>query len=302
MTMRAWQYASTTPSGIEQHMHLTTTLPAPDPSALTKDIILIETLYAGLNPADFKTAELPLIKYSLGLPVTPGFDFCGRVKSRDIVFGGLGHPKQLGTLSESFIAPLSKTEAAGISAAGTAAYKALAPYVKAGDKVFVNGGSGGVGIFAIQIARVLGAEVTVTCSTRNVEFCRGLGAQRVIDYTQGDLVELLVRNGVMFDHVVDNVGADARLYQRAELFTAPGARIAQVGIQGRGEGGWRRHVLVLGWVEREELERLGGWVSEGRVRVCVDEVFGFEGAVAAFTRLRTGRARGRIVVKVGDSI
>ena len=76
----------------------------------------------------------------------------------------------------------------------------------------------GCSLSRLQTLKILGAEVTTSCSTKNVEFCEGLGAQ-VIDYTKGDLITLLQGHGQLFDHVVDNVGNTLELYSQAHLFT-----------------------------------------------------------------------------------
>jgi alkaline phosphatase D len=82
------------------------------------------------------------------------------------------------------------------------------PHVKSGDKVFINGGSGGTGCFGIQIANAVGCHVTTSCSTANVEFCKSLGAEEVVDYRKGSVIEALKASGVKFGHVVDNIGTD----------------------------------------------------------------------------------------------
>ncbi|PLB43208.1 putative zinc alcohol dehydrogenase [Aspergillus steynii IBT 23096] len=306
--MNGWQYAATA-GGIEKHLRLKDDIPQPSSDNLFHDQVLIETIYVALNPADFKGPEGRFFTMlNLRLPATPGYDFCGRVKAvhpsndlfkpGDLVFGNLGHPRTHGTLAQYFIAyqnycarvpeGLSLEDAAAIPSAAMAAYKYLAPFVKSGQNVFINGGSGGVGTFAIQIARILGAGVTVSCSTSNVEFCRGLGAQ-VIDYTKGDLIDLLQEHGQMFDHVVDNVGATPELYSHAHLFTKPEARISQVRattikgviviysqlVPAFLGGSQRPTSIVLGFPNREDLTLLANWVAEEKISINIDAKFSF---------------------------
>ncbi|PWY72152.1 putative zinc alcohol dehydrogenase [Aspergillus sclerotioniger CBS 115572] len=337
--MSGWQYATAT-GDLEKRLCLKTDLPQPSAENLSPNEVLVESLYVSLNPADYKIAELGLLtKFAIGLPATPGYDFYGRVKAvypsnqdlklGDLVFGSLGSPKQHGTLSQYFIAPMSSCvrvpdgvspeEAASITSAAMAAYKALAPFIKTGQKVFINGGSGGVGIFAIQIAKILGAEVTTSCSTRNIEFCQGLGAQ-VIDYTQGNLIDLHRENGQTFDHIVDKIGDTPDLYRFAHLITKPEAKVAQIGAPATVSGligllhtlynksvpsflggAQRRHVFIVGSPNREDLILLGNWVAEGKITINIDAKFSFEDTPKAFEKLKTGRTRGKIVIAVTES-
>lgn len=110
----------------------------------------------------------------------------------------------------------SPLDFAGAPVAATTAYGSLVPHLRVGSRVFINGGSGGVGTYAIQLAKQAGAHVTVSCSARNAELCRGLGADQVLDYNAGPLVKQLQQAGRApgrpFDHVVDNVFSDPVLY------------------------------------------------------------------------------------------
>ncbi|KXH29280.1 zinc-binding oxidoreductase [Colletotrichum simmondsii] len=207
--MRAWQYSKV--GRLEENLQLKTDIPRPTAATLQEDQVLVQVLYSSLNPADLKHAELGLFtKLKTGFPATPGCDFCGRVqavhpsnttfKSDDVVFGCFGHPMKEGPLADYLVVSTKvcvhvpqgvlPNEAAGIGGAGLTAYQSIVPFVQKGQKVFINGGSGGVGLFAIQIARARGIDVTVSCSTRNKTLCEELGA-RVIDYTQGDLINVL---------------------------------------------------------------------------------------------------------------
>ncbi|ETS74197.1 hypothetical protein PFICI_14063 [Pestalotiopsis fici W106-1] len=333
-TMRGWQYTAI--GELESQLQLVTNLPKPSPATLGQDQVLVKSLYASINPADRLASNLGVYtKYKIGLPAIPGYDFCGLVeaihpsnttlKTGDLVFGCLGYPVKHGTLCEYFIAPttccarvpdgVKAEEAAGLGSAAVTAYQALAPFIKSGQKVFINGGSGGVGMFAIQFAKMLGAEVTATCSTKNVPLCQELGAT-TIDYTQVNLLDVLKQGGQVYDHVVDNVGTAPELYQQAHLYTNTDAKYIQIG--GGGEisaaqllkvarnlvlpsflGGLKRAYRVsIPTVKSEELAFLADWVAQGKVRIVIDQQFTFENTVQAFQKLKTGRARGKIIVSI----
>jgi alkaline phosphatase D len=274
-------------------------------------------------------------------------DFCGRVVQTtpsasglfspgDVVFGRIDVSNH-GTLAEYFIAPaagcakvpgelfarekqegkITADEAACLGVAGLTAYQAIRPYVEEGkgEKVFINGGGGGVGTMAIQIAKTLGCYVVVSCSGAKEELCKRLGADEVIDYTKGDLVERLKRMGKVFKLVADNAVTPKELYVAANEFLVDGGRFVQIG------GGFNREILqiTLGRVvwprmlgggkhafevfllrnKREDSEQLMRWMVEGKMEVVVEEVFELERVKEAFEKLKGGRCYGKLVVRVG---
>ncbi|KAI4156669.1 MAG: hypothetical protein LQ346_009134, partial [Caloplaca aetnensis] len=190
------------------------------------------------------------------------------------------------------------------------------------SRVFINGGSGGCGTFGIQIAKAAGCQVTTTCSGGNVPLCESLGADRVIDYRTQDVIAEL-RKMPLFDLVVDNVGEPRDLYWASPSFTNPRAPYVQTGAPainlgfvwgnltkslwpswaGGGQRPWEFLKLES---KVDDYAQIGRWMQEGKVRAVVDEVFGFgmegedQGPVKAFEKLRTGRTRGKIVVKVAE--
>lgn len=331
-TMKAWLYNSTS-GGLENNLQLEAS--SRSPPNLRADDVLVEVVSASLNPADFKVPEMgPVARMVIGTPATPGMDFCGRVtvtgpnvtdlKLGQLVYGSLSRPSRFGSLGEYLVTPASAVlplppgvepdHAAAIGIAGQTAYQSLDGYIRpdSNEKVFINGGSGGCGIFAIQIAKQLGCHVTTTCSTRNIEFVRSLGADEVIDYTStDDLVSFLRRRGVVFDHVIDHIGVPAGLYRESHHFLRPGGAFVQVGAGAMTTfaerlvqpaflgGGKRKYVVLMFRNDREHLRRLGEWVSQGKIKVELDSVYEFEDVVKAFEKLRSGRARGKIVVHVG---
>lgn len=340
--MRAWLYTSTTPT-LEANLTLSPSAPVPSPAPTQT---LIRVLAASLNPADYKVPEIgALARLAIPLPATPGMDFCGvvvtppstpaaetaRLPAGTHVFGRLGAAKH-GSLGEYLVAPanavcalppgvfdggkLSPVDFAAVPVAGLTALQAIAPHVTPGrgDGVFINGGAGGVGTYAIQIAKALGCRVVVTCSEAKAELCRGLGADEVVEYTAVDVVEVLKKGGRRFQLVVDNVAAPAGLYKASDEFLVEGGRFVQVGggvsagdvsrlvgrmvVPGWLGGGKRAFEFLLLKVSVADLERVAGWVVEGKVRSVVEEVLEMERAKEAFVRLKTGRVAGKLVVRV----
>ena len=332
-TIKAWQYSSTK-GGLEKTLSINASSPLPKPKPNQH---LVQVLAMALNPVDYKPAEVPIIRRLLvPNPATPGTDFAGCIvtpatgsslKCGQLVFGGSGTtPFAGGALSEFTLTETNSTvaipdgvnpvHAATICVAGLTAYQSIMPNVKKGDKVFINGGSGGTGVFGIQIAKALGCQVTTTCSTTNVELCKRLGADEVVDYKQQGVVDALKASGKKFDHVIDNVGADLNLYWRCHEYMQPGAVYVMVagtpslrfavdmfkmmlwpGFLG---GGKRKLASFFPKPTCEDLEQLGTWMEEEKVKPVIDQVFPFEQAPKAFEKLKTGRAKGKIVIDVAS--
>jgi alkaline phosphatase D len=221
-TMRAWQYSRTS-GGFEKHLRMNSSAPVPMPS---ENEALIQVHAMPLNPVDYKVTEGPTPLRFFGSVLTPGCDFCGKivrigkyVKSLeidDLLFGAkIGSPAD-GTLAQYVAVPehmlvrlpkgVQVDTAASIGIAGLTEYQAIVPHVKKSDKVFINGGSGGTGVFGIQIAKAIDCHVTTTCSATNIKLCKQLGADEVIDYTSVNIIDVLKNKGKIFDHVVDNIG------------------------------------------------------------------------------------------------
>jgi NADPH:quinone reductase-like Zn-dependent oxidoreductase len=251
----------------------------------------------------------------------------GAFKAGQLVFGAFSRSVQGGTLAQYIIAPSSECallpagvsidSAAAVGTAGMTAYRSLLPeYVKPGSKVFINGGSGGVGSWAIQIAKMKGSEVTTTCSTANVELCKSLGADTVLDYKKVDILSELNKIGPVFDLAVDNVGSIPGLYEHSHMFLKEKGAFAQVAMTlGPGAfgtvarrmmlprmlgGGSRKFYFIHTKTTAKDLVQIGEWMATGRVRSIVDGVFEFEEAPKAFERLRAGRTRGKLIIHVGD--
>ena len=251
----------------------------------------------------------------------PGFDVAGRVEAvgkmvkqlrpGDEVFGACD-----GTCAEyvcarekSFVLKpinLTHAQAAAVPTSALAALHGLrdAGNVRSGQKVLINGASGGVGTFAVQIARALGAEVTGVCSTRNVSLVRSLGAQHVIDYTQEDFTQ----GGRRFDLILDQV-ANRSLSECRRALDSKGKHIPNSGNSGLGyvikafvfslfvrqQG--RPYISIPNNADLVVLKEL---IESGKVTPVIDRSFPLSETPEAFRYLNEGHARGKVVIIVGQ--
>ncbi|KAL6720885.1 hypothetical protein ACLMJK_002810 [Lecanora helva] len=332
-TMRAWQFSSTK-GGLDKNLTINPSAALPKPGS---DQHLVQVIAVALNPIDYKPAEIPgVTRFALTKPVTPGIDFAGSIvtpapgssfKAGQLVFGCSGQSPIAGTALREFsiaktsnIAPLpdgvDPVDGATVGVAGLTAYQSIVPHVKKGDKIFINGGSGGTGAFGIQIAKAVGCHVTTTCSTPNVGLCQSLGADKVVDYKAGSVLEALKSSGIKFDHAVDNVSSDKDLIWQCHEFLKPKALYVTVGGQPSLAdladllkrklwpgflGGIKGNVVGF-WPNPnpEELQKIGEWIQDGTIKPLIDHKFPFDQAPQAFERLKTGRAKGKVVVDVAS--
>jgi alkaline phosphatase D len=330
MIMKAWQYKSVT-GGMEKNLHINESAPRPVPG---DDEILVQVHYMALNPLDYKVTESPAPLRFLGSTFIPGSDYCGKVvdigkntrgfSKGQTVFGAKIGDCAHGSLAQYVVVNKEQAAilpdgvdpkvAATVGIAGLTEYQAISPHVKSGDKVLINGGSGGTGVLGIQIAKALGCHVTTTCSTPNVEFCKSIGADEVIDYKAGDVVKALAAKGQTFKLAVDNIGSPADLYKGSSAFLPSTAKFAQIGMSpslsgvaqvgsnilrpGFLGGGKAKYNLVIGQPSKSNLQTLGEWMKEGKIKGVYDGVYEWEDAPKAYERMKSGRARGKIVIKV----
>ena len=205
---------------------------------------------------------------------------------------------------------VSFEEAAGVPVAGLTALQALRDNggVLPGQKVLINGASGGVGTFAVQIAKALGADVTAVCSTRNVELARSLGADRVVDYTCEDFTRL----GERYDVMIDIAGS--RSFRRFRRVLTPEATAVVVGakmsysllgplkhIAGsmlQSIGHSQKVKFFVANVNTEDLEFLVGLMKSGEVRTVIDRRYELGDAVDALRYLGEGHAQGKVIVTI----
>ncbi|GLC46509.1 hypothetical protein PLESTF_000987900 [Pleodorina starrii] len=303
--------------------------------------VLVAVKATGVNPAECHIRNAKLPKAMITIPQILGCDLAGVVLEADptskfkvgdrvvsctgqFLRDPWGTYAEYVSVREALVAPLpaavSFVEGAALPIAGMTAWQALAPSMPLGGKrVLVLGGAGGVGHFAVQIAKTQGAYVAATCSTRNTDFVtRELGADRAIDYTQE---KLETAAGEPYDVIVDLVGAEPYVWG---LLRKRG-RLAAVSFDQtmQGRQGWG---LVLGVVARmmrlklasalglcpqydsvvqdvapdKGLIQLAALVSEGRVRVHVEVVEGLQGLVGAHEGVQSGRTRGKVVIQVAE--
>ncbi|KAI1384348.1 reticulon-4-interacting protein 1, mitochondrial precursor [Hypoxylon trugodes] len=331
--MKAWIYNSTS-GGLQNNIKSVDDAALPFKQPFPDDGILVKVHYSALNPADYKFPELGLVgRAVMPTPASPGLDYSGVIaqlgsavegfKVGDKVFGRIT-PNRFGTLSEYVLARVSGCavlpegvslqDASCIGTAGQTAYQCIVPNVQKGDKIFINGGSGGTGTFGIQIAKAIGCYVTTSCSGKNADFCRNLGADGVIDYTTENVSEVLKSKGQVYKLVVDNVGSTPTdLHKAADHFLLPDGKFVQIGGQFTLAdintilsrrflpsflgGGKRKWEYLVTEDKHEQLEQIGKWMQEGKVKAAIDEVFQYEDVPKAFEKLRQGRVKGKIVVK-----
>ena len=174
--------------------------------------------------------------------------------------------------------------------------------VQPGHRVLINGASGGVGTFAVQIARALGADVTAVCSTRNVDIARSLGADHVIDYTQ----ENFTQSGTRFDAILDLAGSRP-LSDCVKLLVPTGVYVSSVGrlgwvlkvavasLSARGRG---KIVLLTAHQTQQDLAILKEMLESGKIKPAIDRLYTLAEVPEALQYLGQGHAQGRIVVTV----
>lgn len=294
-------------------------LPAPQPGF---GEVLVRVAAAALNPKDVlvRKGKFRLIS-GRRFPRIPGYDFAGTVEKLgkgasgvapgDEVYGMVnawsgGTCAELVAVPAGELAPrppsLSMEEAAATPLAALTALQALRDLlgVRPGDRVTINGASGGVGLFAVQIASLLGGRVVGICSARNAGLVRELGALEVIPYDEQDLPAPERRSDAFFD-VFGNrpyplVRPDLNRPHR-HVTTVPSGGAILREITSRLLGRSVRMVAVKS--NRPDLEQLARWIDTGELRSVVDRVWPLEDSSEAHAYLETRRARGKVVLTVG---
>jgi len=312
-------------------------VPAPTPGP--RDL-LVRVRAAGLNPVDFKFREGKLRAiYSPKLPFVLGNELAGEVistgsevtrfRAGDRVFARVAKNRG-GAFAEhvcvdeahaALVPPeLDLTTAAGVPLAGLTALQALRDEldVKPGQDVFISGGAGGVGTFAIQIAKWLGAHVTTTASKRGEALVRALGCDEVIDYTTGDIAKA----GRRFDAALDLIGGTT--LEQMFAIMKPGTEIVSIagvpepqtaikdlggsrrlaamfwaisaGIRGRARRAGVRYRYLFMHPSGAELAELAALIEQGKLAVTVDKTYPLDNIAKALAYLEDGHAKGKVVV------
>ncbi len=304
----------------------------------TDDQVLVKVRAASVNPLDWHYLEgtpyiVRLMEFGLLKPKVPrlGVDMAGQVeavgknvtdfKPGDEVFGqkfgAFGEYVAVRADRALVIKPSGVTfeQAAALPVAAVTALQALRDKGKlqAGQKVLINGASGGVGTFAVQLAKMMGAEVTGVCSGRNVELVKSLGADHVIDYTKEDYT----KNGQRYDVMLDNV-ANHSFSENTGVLN-PQGKYVMIGGGGPEDQGFigplvlpikialiKRFVtqeagFMVAEVTKNDLSYLADLVQSGKLKVVIDKTYPLNQLPEAMRYLETGRARGKVVITVGDN-
>jgi NADPH:quinone reductase-like Zn-dependent oxidoreductase len=305
--------------------------PSPGPGE-----VLVRVAYAGVNPADWKTRRGMLSGYFVyRFPFVLGFDLAGFVEAvgpdvagvdlGDRVFGmsqqGLGvngayaeyvtaRPAMLAAASDR----IGLAEAAGLPTAGTTAFGGLIDVggLTAGQTVLVNGGAGGVGSLAVQIARARGASVAATCSAGNAEYVQNLGADVTIDYRNGAVAARLrswAPDGV--DLVLDAVGGGSLIAQAADVVKTGGRYVEIETLQSRASEEQVAAAAASGVqivsnmvaIARlpEHLAGLSQLVAAGEVKPPATQIMPLAETAAAHVMVEAGHVRGKIVLAVTEA-
>jgi NADPH:quinone reductase-like Zn-dependent oxidoreductase len=322
--------------GLDQVAFADIPQPVPKPGE-----ILVQVHAAGVNPVDnrIRAGKMKAI-IPLQLPATLGSDVAGvvvevghrvtRFKPGDAVFASI-FERRTGAIADFAIVPenaaamkparLDFMEAASIPMVGLTAWQALKERarIRAGQRVFIPAGSGGIGTFAIQLAKHLGAEVATTTSTENVDLVRSLGADEAIDYKTQRFEEVLGD----YDAVLATLPGES-LEKAFQILKPKGIVISLVGPPDPAFGrtrGVNALVLFVLWLLSRKVHRLarardveylfrlvhpdGGQLAEigalleaGMIRPVIDKIFPFDRAKEALAYLEEGRAKGKVVVQI----
>ena len=279
--------------------------------------VLITVHAAALNPFDWKVREgymkdmMPLT-----LPATVGGDFSGVVtevgtgvhyKKGDAVYGHSGTYSGGGSVAEFVVsdpgalAPkpksLNDAEAAAVPLTAVSAWQAIVEHInlQKGQKVLIHGGAGGIGSFAIQLAKYLGAHVVATASTEEIAYVKDLGADEVIDYKHEKFEEKIHD----FDAVFDTVGGDTLV--RSFTVLKKGGRLVSMVGQAHPDLEQQHDVKFIAQASKvtaPRLSKISELIEQGVLTVHVDKVFPLDQAPEALEYLKTGHPKGKVVVQI----
>lgn len=292
------------------------------PSA-TENEVLIKVKAIGINPVDYKVRMIEAVLNMIcgeGYPAILGWDVAGEVEAvgegvtkfsaGDKVFGMVNFPGRAHAYAEYVISPAdhiakipegsSFETAAATTLAALTALQALNGNVKEGDRVLIQAGSGGVGHFAIQIAKNIGAYVISTSSAKNKDFVLSLGANEHIDYRENNFEDIIQDA----DFVLDGVGGDEMVGRCIKAVKNGGQIISlpspdfsdEVKAQAEEKNIDLSFMLVSS--NGADMETLAEYLNSGKIRAHVSDTFAFEDMSKAHEQIESGRTVGRIVVTV----
>jgi NADPH:quinone reductase-like Zn-dependent oxidoreductase len=299
------------------------------------DRVLVKVHAASVNPLDWHYMQgkpyvmRPMAGVGKPNSILMGADFAGtveavgknvtRFKPGDEVFGdrdgALGEYVSVRENGAMALKPdnMSMEQAAAVPIAGLTALQALRDKgkVQAGQKVLINGASGGVGTFAVQIAKTYGAEVTGVCSTRNVEMVKSIGADRVIDYTKEDFTQGSAR----YDLIIDNVGNHS-LSELRHVLTPHGTLVS---VGGPSDNRWigplassldayllapfvsQKLMFMLAQENQDDLNVLRNLMQAGKLTPVIDRRYKLAETAQAISYLEQGHAKGKVIIAVDEN-
>ncbi len=296
--------------------------------------VLVKVMAASVNAADWRVlrADPWLVRPTMGLfkPKTKflGADIAGIIEEvgtevtqwskgdrvvSDILGSKTGAFSEYVVVSEDLLAKIPESvsyeQAAGTPIAGLTALQSLRDWAhtQKGDKVLINGASGGVGTFAVQIAKAIGAHVTAVCSGPNMDMVKSIGADEAIDYQQEDFRKKSEKYDVIYD-VVGNISAS----DCHRLLNENGSALL-IGFSGMShmlrwmmQGKWfqrstgKQFITKSAKMNAADLQYLQNLLEEGKVKTVVDQVYPFDQLPNAITYSETGRVKGKLILKVGE--
>src|SRR5437870_193980 len=297
--------------------------------------VLVRVRAASVNPYDWHFVEgsPKIMRGMIGGLRKPkdtrlGVDFAGTVeavgknvtqfKPGDEVFGGKGgaFAEYVTPRADRAVAlkPANVTfeEAASVNIAGLTALQAVRDKgkIQPGQKVLINGASGGVGTFAVQIAKIFGADVTGVCSTRNVDLVKSLGADRVIDYTKEDYT----KSDQKYDVILDNV-ANHSLSENRKLLP-PNGKYVLIGGGSANQQGWigalgkplkalvmkpfvsQQMGMMMAELKRSDLKYFADQMQNGKLKAVIDRTYKLSEIQQAIAYVEEGHARGKVIIVV----
>lgn len=305
----------------------------PKPGVKSNEV-LIEIVAAAINPIDKGIIAGNLQSMlNINLPATLGYDVSGKITEKgadvsnfevgDLVYARVPQ-EQMGTLTEYVATPvdsvskkpenISFEEAASFPLAGLTAFQCLEHVnISKDDKVLIHAGSGGVGSFAVQYAKAKGAYVYTTTSTENVDWVKALGADRVIDYKKEDYKTVVKDATIVFDTLGENYTLEA-----FDVIKAGGKVVSVIGpldeetAKAFGMTNYQMpedlskaitdknasYKFIWMHPSGSDLNHIKDLVEAGKIKPVIDKIYSFEESVEAFAHLATGRAKGKIVIKI----